>query len=169
MSIKMENCMNYEDYENAARKFIQISNAISDGWTLHEGIDSHSLHLRKETFLRIKNEEQDSLIKAEYVISYSTSYCVPIFAFNLWNSNGVLLTLEEIRNMAFIKISQGDFYSVITQQEHPLFFRPYYMIHPCHTEQLLSKFKAESKNLIVTFISLISPLIKFNLPLNYAM
>lgn len=71
--------------------------------------------------------------------------------------------------MYYYRINQKDFYSVITQQEHPVFQRPYFIVHPCHTEELLATFKNKSKNIIVTFLGLISPLVKLNLPLEYGL
>ncbi|KAM3958464.1 autophagy-related 10 [Aphomia sociella] len=71
--------------------------------------------------------------------------------------------------MSLIRIKEEDFYSVITQQEHPVFLRPYFVMHPCHTATLLAVFKNTSKNIIVTFLSLITPLLKLNLPLDYGL
>lgn len=87
--------------------------------------------------------------------------------FNIWNSSGTILALEDIRQMSFVKIKQKDFYSVITQQEHPILQRPYFIVHPCHTEELLATFKNKSKNIIVTFLGLITPLVNLNLPIEY--
>ncbi|CAG5058816.1 unnamed protein product [Parnassius apollo] len=97
------------------------------------------------------------------------SYGVPSWSFNVWNSSGTLLKLEEIRRMCFIQITTEEFYSVITQQEHPLFHRPYFIMHPCHTAQLLTEFKNKSRNIIVTFLGLISPLLQLNLALEYGL
>lgn len=66
-------------------------------------------------------------------------------------------------------INEKDFYSVITQQEHPIFFRPFFMMHPCHTAELLNVFKNKTKNIIVTFLGLITPLIMLKMPLEYGL
>lgn len=62
-----------------------------------------------------------------------------------------------------------DFYSVVTQQEHPVMHRPYFIIHPCHTADLIAAFKCRTKNLIITFLGIITPLIQLNLPLEYGL
>ncbi|XP_047985865.1 ubiquitin-like-conjugating enzyme ATG10 [Leguminivora glycinivorella] len=163
--------ISYQDFINAAEEFLKISQKINDGWQLSQiQEDKKKTYLKKESFKTCEGTAEDSaLVKTEYVIFYNHSYCVPSFSFNVWNSTGCLLPLEKIRHMSFIRISEKDFYSVITQQEHPLFFRPYFMMHPCHTEELLLGLKNKSKNIIVTFLGLITPLIKLDLPLEYGL
>lgn len=58
-------------------------------------------------------------------------------------------------------------YSVITQQEHPIFFKPYFIVHPCRTGELLNCFKGASSNILVTFLGMIEAVIKLNLPMEY--
>lgn len=96
-------CISYEEYISAAKTFMEVSKKICDGWHLRE-VDGtpQSLYLRKETFITLDDKE-NSLCKAEYVISYSMSYNVPSFAFNLWNSNGVMVPVEDIRKQSFLK------------------------------------------------------------------
>ncbi|XP_004924725.1 ubiquitin-like-conjugating enzyme ATG10 [Bombyx mandarina] len=158
----------YTDFIEAAKNFIEISNRCCDGWKFIEH-DKDKCYLRKETFLNYKNGDYERLLKADYVIFYKESYCVPSFSFNVWNSAGMLLSLDDIRTMSLISINKKDFYSVVTQQEHPIFQRPYFIIHPCHTESVLAAFKDKSKNIIVTFLGLVCPLLNINLPLEYGM
>ncbi|CAH2075972.1 unnamed protein product, partial [Iphiclides podalirius] len=105
----------------------------------------------------------------ECVIFFNLSYGVPSFSFNIWNSSGVLLKLEDIRRLSFIHIKEDEFSSVITQQEHPLFGRPYFIMHPCRTGQLVEHFRHKSKNIIVTFLSLITPILQLKLPMEYGL
>ncbi|XP_063384407.1 ubiquitin-like-conjugating enzyme ATG10 [Cydia fagiglandana] len=162
--------ISYEDFINAAEQFLKISQKINDGWQLLQlQEDKSKIYLKKESFKLCERTGDSTLLKTEYVIFYNHSYGVPSFSFNVWNSTGALLTLENIRQMSFISISEKDFYSVVTQQEHPIFFRPYFMVHPCHTEELLLAFKNKSKNIIVTFLGLITVLIKLDLPVEYGL
>lgn len=88
-----------EEFLDAGLKFVEISDRICDGWTFYKNNqDPHKSYIRKEAFLETNDK---SLLKAEYVIFYNLSYGVPAFSFNVWNSFGVLLTLEDIRNMSF--------------------------------------------------------------------
>ncbi|KAH9632792.1 hypothetical protein HF086_012617 [Spodoptera exigua] len=160
----------FDEFLASAKEFEHKSNELGDGWTLKEDkVDNLKTFLRKDTFVQYENGNINHLLKVEYVIFYNLSYGVPSFSFNAWNSSGTLLTLDEIRKMSFIQINEKDFYSVITQQEHPIFQRPYFIMHPCHTETLLAAFKNKTKNIIVTFLGLITPLIRLNLPLEYGL
>lgn len=92
-----------ESYMNAARQFCEKSAKIGDGWRLHENkTETHKSYIKKDMFLKLE-EGAGSLLKAEYVIFYNLSYGVPSFSFNVWNSSGMLLSLEEIRQMSLIK------------------------------------------------------------------
>ncbi|CAG4966858.1 unnamed protein product [Colias eurytheme] len=156
-----------EKFVIAAKNFMKISEKIKDKWKLHENIEVHKSYLKKETFIQ-NNNRNLPLLKAEFVIFYNLSYGVPSFSFNIWDESGSFLTLEDIRQMSFIEIRKEDFYSVVTQQEHPVLHRPYFIMHPCHTQTLLANFK-ESKNIIVTFLGLIMPLLNLKLPLEYGL
>lgn len=82
---------------------------------------------------------------------------------------GTTLIILVIACIFCFRINHEDFYSVITQQEHPLLFRPFFIIHPCHTGDLLKNVNRTSKNIIVSFLSLISPLLQLNMPMEYAL
>ncbi|CAH2107981.1 unnamed protein product [Euphydryas editha] len=160
-----------EEFVHTAKKFIELSDKFFDSWSFHQNDnDILKTYVKKEEFVNHRDEgEKVFLYRAEYIIFYNLSYGVPSFSFNIWNSSGTLLTLEEVRQMSLMKISKEDFYSVITQQEHPVMHRPYFIIHPCNTEKILLYFKHTTKNLIVTFLGLITPLIQLNLPLEYGL
>ncbi|CAG9785397.1 unnamed protein product [Diatraea saccharalis] len=168
--MSLQKTITLENFVNACRKFCDISDRINDGWKLIENqSDKHKCYIKKCTFVHQVLHGNKFLLKTEYVIFFNLSYGVPSFSFNIWNSSGVLLTLDEIRQMSLISINKEDFYSVITQQEHPVLQRPYFIMHPCHTEALLGEFKDVSKNIIVTFLGLIMPLLKLDLPLAYGL
>ncbi|XP_026732783.1 ubiquitin-like-conjugating enzyme ATG10 isoform X2 [Trichoplusia ni] len=159
-----------EKFLVAAAEFVKVSDRIGDGWKLkQDNTDSYKTFLRKDTFIQLEDNNISNLLKVEYVIFYNLSYGVPSFSFNIWNSTGSLLSLDDIRKVSAIQINEKDFYSVITQQEHPVLQRPYFIVHPCHTETLLAAFSNSSKNIIVTFLGLVTPLIKLNLPLDYGL
>ncbi|XP_053612421.1 ubiquitin-like-conjugating enzyme ATG10 [Plodia interpunctella] len=156
-----------EEYLEAAIRFCNISDTLNDDWKIIiDEENPHKSYLIKNTFVT-QDTNGPKLCKAELVIFYNLHYGVPAFSFNIWNSSGVLLTLDEIREMTFVKIKEKDFYTVITQQEHPLFSRPYFVMHPCHTAELIHMFKNSSNNIIVTFLGLITPLLNINLPMGY--
>ncbi|KAG6455500.1 ubiquitin-like-conjugating enzyme ATG10 [Manduca sexta] len=159
-----------EEFLTAAKKFVLISNKICDGWKLIENEwDINQSYISKETFIECGVGDDVSLLKAEYIIFYNLSYGVPSFSFNIWNSSGMLLSLEDVRQLSFISTNPKEFYSIITQQEHPLFQRPYFIMHPCHTEELLTSLQDKTANVIVTFLGLVTPLIQLKLPLEYGL
>ncbi|XP_041987995.1 ubiquitin-like-conjugating enzyme ATG10 [Aricia agestis] len=148
------------EFCKAIKQFVDISRKCNDTWQVLEP-DSHDMHkclLKKEEFIK---DIDGNFCKAEYTIFYNISYGVPSFSFNIWKSDGTLLSLEEIRHLSPTVIKKEDFYSVVTQQEHPLFHRPYYIVHPCNTESILSALSS-SQNIILTFLSLITPIVKLD-------
>ncbi|RVE49641.1 hypothetical protein evm_005698 [Chilo suppressalis] len=143
---------------------------LSDGWKFYGNeVDKYKSYIKKCSFLQQVKSDINTLLRAEFVIFYNLSYGVPSFSFNVWNSSGVLLSLEEIRQMSLISINKDNFFSIITQQEHPVLLRPYFVMHPCHTEVLLRELKEVSKNIIVTFLGLVTPLLRLDLPFEYGL
>lgn len=91
-----------EEFLAAAKEFVEISNILCDGWKFIENECLLKSYVKKECF--INPSKEDTLpMKAEYDLFYSLSYGVPQFSFNVWNSMGVLLTIEELRRVLFIK------------------------------------------------------------------
>lgn len=61
--------------------------------------------------------------------------------------------------------SKEDMLSVISQQEHPVLLRPFFMVHPCKTWEFLSD-TSEKTNVLVKFITSVGPVV--NLSINYS-
>lgn len=93
--------LQYSKFVSEVEKFILISNSLHDGWVLykHEN-EKYNTCIRKELYSEVFNGKTKEILKAEYLVSYNISYGVPIFSFNYWKSTGVLLSLEEIRNLS---------------------------------------------------------------------
>ncbi|OWR41827.1 ubiquitin-like-conjugating enzyme ATG10 [Danaus plexippus] len=160
-----------EEFVYAARDFVDLSDKYRDSWTLHQN-DNEILqtYIRKEEFISHRDEnDKVFLYRAEYVIFFNLSYGVPSFSFNVWDCSGKLLTLEEVRQISLIKTTKENFYSVVSQQEHPVLYKPYFIVHPCRTAVILQEFKSKSRNIILTFLGLIIPLVQLNLPLEFGL
>lgn len=95
----MDSNISYDEFIAAAENFVKISNQLCDGWKFVKSEDLYKSYIKKECYLSCK----DFTMKAEYVMFYSLSYQVPQFSFNVWNSSGVLLTIEELIQTSFIK------------------------------------------------------------------
>lgn len=126
----------------------------------------------------------------EYHILYSHSYEVPVLFFNVWHSDGSLMEPEEVQMLLpkgalnfhccncfynyFLAKDEvkgevlKDRWSVLTQQEHPIFGTPWYWVHPCRTAQLMAPLKSHLHNYILTWISTLAPIVGLELPLELA-
>ncbi len=76
-----------------------------------------------------------------YNVVYSDSYNVPVLYLNAFKSTGSQLNSEEFKKL-FIAHEQLNHESadarihlvnLLSQQEHPLVFKPFYFLHPCKT------------------------------------
>lgn len=56
--------------------------------------------------------------------------------------------------------------NIITQAEHPILFKPFFLVHPCKVNQLLSQF-TESKNFVLTFLTLFGPSVRLKMSPEY--
>lgn len=96
--------MELEEFLQAAKEFIKKSDDIGDGWShkVYEN-DIFKTFLKKDLYIEQADDNYSILLKMEYIIFFNLSYGVPAFSFNIWNSSGTLLSLEDIRKMSFIQ------------------------------------------------------------------
>lgn len=116
----------------AAKEFTNISDKLCDGWRFVEAEDLYKNYLRKETFIHTGG----LLVKAEFIVFYNLSYGVPSFSFNMWNSTGALLLLEDIRKMAVTEW--------VSSKTHFAFLPEYYKILP------MSPYDIASNTILIT-------------------
>ncbi|XP_028829696.1 ubiquitin-like-conjugating enzyme ATG10 isoform X2 [Denticeps clupeoides] len=109
------------------------------------------------------------VMRYEYHVLYSCSYQIPVLYFrasmlNVWNSV----------HPSYIKRLLQEPWDTITQQEHPLLGQPFFVLHPCRTEEFmrpaLETAHAQRKkvNYIVTWLSVVGPVVGLDIPLSYA-
>lgn len=192
--------MLYSDFVKCVNHFLQISDRINDGWTLEkyndrvyltkymtqwlENKDNESINdlneldelKLNELNLNLEEDEQSAnnlplkFRKWQYHIIHSLSYQVPVIYFNVWKSNGQLLSLDELWNAVNPcfkeQVAQNKWYT-LTQQEHPYLFKPFFYFHPCHTEAFLNDFGNPKCNVLITWLSSIGQVIWLNLDLSY--
>lgn len=82
------------------------------------------------------------------------------------------MTLENIwnifqKNQEF-KYSREDLLSIITQMDHPIYFRPFMCLHPCRTGEILAA-TPKSGNRVLTFISVMGPYLQLSLDNRYGL
>ncbi|XP_053153153.1 ubiquitin-like-conjugating enzyme ATG10 isoform X4 [Hemicordylus capensis] len=117
------------------------------------------------------------VIRYEYHVLYSCSYQAPILYFRACFLDGKPLTLDEIWESVHEcyreRLWQGP-WDTITQQEHPLLGQPFFVLHPCRTNEFMasalstSRKENRSTNYIISWLSIVGPVVGLNLPLSYA-
>ncbi|XP_060091726.1 ubiquitin-like-conjugating enzyme ATG10 isoform X1 [Heteronotia binoei] len=117
------------------------------------------------------------VIRYEYHVLYSCSYQAPVLYFRACFLDGRPLTLDEIWNRVHEcyreRLWQGP-WDTITQQEHPLLGQPFFVLHPCRTNEFMasilsSSHKANrSTNYIISWLSVVGPVVGLHLSLSYA-
>ncbi|XP_042561499.1 ubiquitin-like-conjugating enzyme ATG10 isoform X2 [Clupea harengus] len=122
--------------------------------------------------------EGQAAVRYEYHVLYSCSYQIPVLYFRASTLEGRSLSLEEVWNNVHPnyqqRLLQGP-WDTITQQEHPLLGQPFFMLHPCRTEEFmrpaLETARAERKgvNYILTWLSVVGPVVGLDVPLSYAL
>ncbi|XP_049603105.1 ubiquitin-like-conjugating enzyme ATG10 [Syngnathus scovelli] len=118
-----------------------------------------------------------SLLQYEYHIVYSCSYMAPVLYFRASTLEGRSLSLEEVWSFVhpnFRSRLQHSPLTTITQQEHPLLGQPFFMIHPCKTEEFmrpvlqLETEQHRQANYILTWLSVVGPLVGLDVSLKYS-
>ncbi|KAM6289778.1 ubiquitin-like-conjugating enzyme ATG10 [Aegotheles albertisi] len=117
------------------------------------------------------------VIRYEYHVLYSSSYQVPVLYFRACFLDGRPLTLDEIWKSVHAcyqaRLLEGP-WDTITQQEHPLLGQPFFVLHPCRTNEFMSAVLSASRtqsshtNYILLWLSTVGPVVGLNLPLSYA-
>lgn len=149
-------------YETFLRNIIAIktlSDEITDGWQLIQNDEQDAYLIFKKVAVTLK-----SVNICEYHVTYNHSYGVPVLCFNVWNSDGKLLSVEDAWVFCNRKFVQDDnMYSVLTQQDHPVLQKPFLTLHPCKTQEIMSTFIGHSNNVVVSWLSAIGPAVNLNL------
>ncbi|XP_077203631.1 ubiquitin-like-conjugating enzyme ATG10 [Paroedura picta] len=116
-------------------------------------------------------------IRYEYHVLYSCSYQAPVLYFRACFLDGRPLTLGEIWNGVHEcyrdRLWQGP-WDTITQQEHPLLGQPFFVLHPCRTNEFMASILSSSHkenrstNYVISWLSVVGPVVGLHLPLSYA-
>ncbi|XP_026799809.3 ubiquitin-like-conjugating enzyme ATG10 isoform X2 [Pangasianodon hypophthalmus] len=120
--------------------------------------------------------ESQVLMHYEYHVLYSFSHQVPILYFRASTLDGQPLSLHEVWSNIHPnyrqRLLQGP-WDALTQQEHPLLGQPFFMLHPCHTEEFMRPLfkmahaKKRKVNYIATWLSVVGPVVGLDVPLSY--
>ncbi|KAK1800884.1 hypothetical protein P4O66_006067 [Electrophorus voltai] len=121
--------------------------------------------------------ESQAVVHYEYHVLYSCSYQAPVLYFRASSMDGRPLSLEEVWNNVHPnyreRLLQGP-WDTLTQQEHPLLGQPFFMLHPCRTEEfirpILQMAHSEKRrvNYILAWLSVVGPVVGLDIPLSYS-
>ncbi|XP_074544306.1 ubiquitin-like-conjugating enzyme ATG10 [Halichoeres trimaculatus] len=116
------------------------------------------------------------VLQCEYHILFSCSYSAPVLYFRASTLGGRSLSLEEVWSSVHSNFRlrlQTSPLNTITLQEHPLLGQPFFMLHPCRTEEFMRPMLQEARrqqrpvNYVLTWLSVVGPLVGLEVPLKY--
>lgn len=122
-----------DEFNSNLNEIFIKSNELNDGWRLIETTGQIKYLEKKEQFM-LNNE----IVTFVYHIVYSESYEVPVFYLNAFKSNGAQLDYSSLNKHFKLDSSNADL-MVLSQQEHPILFKPFYFLHPCKTSEWMSQ------------------------------
>ncbi|NXR99873.1 ATG10 enzyme, partial [Oxylabes madagascariensis] len=112
----------------------------------------------------------EEVVRYEYHVLYSSSYQVPVLYFR-----ACFLGKASIDSMYWFSIFPlYDKANSIPSQEHPILGQPFFVLHPCRTNEFISAVLGGSQehhrhtNYIILWLSTVGPVVGLNLPLSYA-
>uniref|UniRef100_A0A4W6ELJ0 Ubiquitin-like-conjugating enzyme ATG10 n=1 Tax=Lates calcarifer TaxID=8187 RepID=A0A4W6ELJ0_LATCA len=142
-----------ETFRHCCRLILQQSEQLRDGWSWESvqsvlvasaGADSIQGDIDDEDDdadegVCTVSEGSSQVLQYEYHILYSCSYSTPVLYFRAFTL-GRSLSLQEVWSSVHSNFSfrlQNSPLNTITQQEHPLLGQPFFMLHPCRTEEFM--------------------------------
>ncbi|XP_022616797.1 ubiquitin-like-conjugating enzyme ATG10 [Seriola dumerili] len=117
------------------------------------------------------------VLQYEYHVLFSCSYRTPVLYFRASTLEGRSLSLEEVWGSVhpnFRVRLQSSPLSTVTQQEHPLLGQPFFMLHPCRTEEFMRPVLQAAQdqhrpvNYVLTWLSVVGPVVGLDVPLQYS-
>jgi len=136
-----------------------------------------ALELPLDDFEVTETTTGSEVIKYEYHVLYSCSYQVPVLYFRASFLDGRPLALKDIWegiHECYKTRMLQEPWDTITQQEHPILGQPFFVLHPCKTNEFMTPVLKNSQkinrsvNYITSWLSVVGPVVGLNLPLSYA-
>ncbi|TKS80405.1 Ubiquitin-like-conjugating enzyme ATG10 [Collichthys lucidus] len=179
-----------QNFHHCCQLLLQQSEQLKDGWSweavqsgLAAPVDADSIEgdiddkEGEDEGACTVSEGSSQVLQYEYHIVYSCSYCTPVLYFRAFTLEGKSLSLEEVWSSVhpnFRLRLQNSPLNTITLQEHPLLGQPFFMIHPCRTEQFMRPVLQAAQdqhrpvNYVLSWLSVVGPMVGLDVPLKYS-
>uniref|UniRef100_A0A673A1S0 Ubiquitin-like-conjugating enzyme ATG10 n=1 Tax=Sphaeramia orbicularis TaxID=375764 RepID=A0A673A1S0_9TELE len=198
----MSLCLLDEDsFRSSCKLLLQQSEELRDSWTWEPG-SSEEGYLKKIALKSVvidsslkwnlidddegeaadvcglsEGSSSSQVFQYEYHIVYSCSYRTPALYFRACTLEGRSLSLEEVWSSVHpnlrLRLKHCPL-NTITQQEHPLLGQPFFLLHPCRTQDFMRPVlqaahqQNRSVNYVLTWLSVVGPLVGLDVPLHYS-
>ncbi|XP_073347368.1 ubiquitin-like-conjugating enzyme ATG10 [Pagrus major] len=151
-----------------------VSVALVDTDTIEDDIDDDD---DEDDGACTVSKGSSQVLQYEYHILYSCSYSTPVLYFRASTLQGRSLSLEEVWSSVhpnFRLRLQNSPLNTISLQEHPLLGQPFFMLHPCRTEEfmrpvlLAAQEQHRPVNYVLSWLSVVGPLVGLDVTLKYS-
>lgn len=122
------------------------------------------------------SEGSSQVLQYEYHILFSCSYSTPVLYFRAFTLEGRSLSLEEVWSSVHpnfrVRLQKSPL-NTLSLQEHPLLGQPFFMLHPCRTEEFIGPVLHAAQdqhrpvNYVLSWLSVVGPLVGLDVPLKY--
>lgn len=171
-------CISRKDFNRQCLRFVTLCRELDDQWNL---LKEESRQISEIVPYHVKENELDDtrlmLVRSEYKLMqtngqvytyeynviHSDSYEVPVMYFSISKQDGSLLVLDDTSLYNFTNKQNDVSGEFVNQVEHPILFRPFYMIHPCRTKDFMKPHN--SSNYLICWLSTIGTVINLRLNL----
>uniref|UniRef100_A0A8C0RX63 Ubiquitin-like-conjugating enzyme ATG10 n=1 Tax=Canis lupus familiaris TaxID=9615 RepID=A0A8C0RX63_CANLF len=109
-----------------------------------------ALELPLDDFEKTETTTGSEVIKYEYHVLYSCSYQVPVLYFRASFLDGRPLALKDIwegTHECYKTRLLQEPWDTITQQEHPILGQPFFVLHPCKTNEFMTPVLKNSRKI----------------------
>ncbi|KAG5896468.1 hypothetical protein JTB14_002609 [Gonioctena quinquepunctata] len=155
-----------ENFGKCLGEIVRISDYMIDGWKMNikEGVENGQFLTKTNSRVLNDSSDDDAKILAtiEYHVAYHISYGVPVLCFNIWKQDGTFLTVEDYWKYNE-NLKQSNLYDTLTQMDHPVLCKPFITLHPCRTEEIMQPFLENSKNPVISWLSVVGPFVHLNI------